>query len=125
MMGRLKEGILCFFDILALRRRRRKSCLREAVMNAPVLRGNMKTVLVVKEPTPMFSQAVFILRDNYFSNASLSREELMTQARDAADVYCGSFHLPRGRKSAISLAAMSAAGGSALTILALKLFGGA
>ena len=123
MIGKLKENILCFFDLLALRRRRRKMASRESMMSVPLLRGNMKSVIVVKAPTPIFTQAVFILRDDYFSDASVSREALMTQARSAADIYCGSFRRPRDGKKPFALAGMSAATASALTILAMKLFG--
>ena len=49
----------------------------------PVLRGNMRRAIVVKTPDDMFSEAVFILRDDY--DPGVSRGELLRQAKSAAE----------------------------------------
>ena len=48
---------------LSARRRERLSRQRETL---PVVRGNMRRVIVVEPPDPIFSEAMFILRDDYF-----------------------------------------------------------
>ena len=50
----------------------------------PVVRGNMRRIIVVQPPDPMFTQAMFILRDDYFQTPGLSSQELLRQAREAA-----------------------------------------
>ena len=56
---------------LSARRRERLSHRRETL---PVVRGNMRRVIVVEPPDPMFSEAMFILRDDYFQTPGLSRQ---------------------------------------------------
>lgn len=104
--------------LYSLRCRRGRRGGREE-LSVPVLRGNMRSVLVVPAPTPIFAQAVFILRDDYFSTPGLSHQELMRQAKSAANIYCGSFAPPHPRR--IPIALISAASSSALTILVLKI----
>ncbi len=53
----------------------------------PVVRGNMRRVIVVQPPDPIFTQAMFILRDDYFQTPGVSSQELLKQARDAARDY--------------------------------------
>ena len=53
----------------------------------PVVRGNMRRVIVVQPPDPMFTQAMFILRDDYFQTPGVSSQELLRQAREAARDY--------------------------------------
>lgn len=48
------------------------------------LKGRMQNIIVVKPPNPMFRQAVFFLRDDYFLSSDISRAELLAQAQDAA-----------------------------------------
>ena len=66
---------------LSARRRERLSHRRETL---PVVRGNMRRVIVVEPPDPIFSEAMFILRDDYFQTPGLSRQELLQQAKNAA-----------------------------------------
>ena len=54
-----------------------------ATESRPVLRGNMRRAIVVKTPDDMFSEAVFILRDDY--DPGVSRGELLRQAKSAAE----------------------------------------
>lgn len=53
----------------------------------PVVHGNMRRVIVVHPPDPMFTEAMFILKDDYFQNPGLSRQELLKQAKEAAGDY--------------------------------------
>ena len=68
------------FNIRSPARRRRRESL-------PVVRGNMRRVIVVQPPDPMFTQAMFILRDDYFQTPGISSQELLKQAREAARDY--------------------------------------
>ncbi|MGI5977022.1 MAG: hypothetical protein ACOX68_04930 [Candidatus Limivicinus sp.] len=63
--------------------------MRTKCSTAPV-RGIMHNVVVVKPPGSIFEQAVFILRDDYFNSPGVSREELLTQAKRAAEKYTAS-----------------------------------
>jgi len=56
---------------------------------APVLRGNMHRAIVLKAPDDIFSQAVFILKDDFMQGEGVSRKELLRQAGEAAALYCG------------------------------------
>ena len=101
---------------LSARRRERLSRQRETL---PVVRGNMRRVIVVEPPDPMFSEAMFILRDDYFQTPGLSRQELLQQAKNAARNYVGSAAPPEPRQP-VFLPAMSVfALGAAAAILAL------
>ena len=89
-----------------------------------VIKGTASRVIVVKSPDPgIFREAFFILRDDYFSNRGVSQEELLRQARQAAEGYVRS-HLPQSPprpgpgKLLLLLVAVAAA-----VILLLKLFG--
>ena len=101
---------------LSARRRERLSHRRETL---PVVRGNMRRVIVVEPPDPMFSEAMFILRDDYFQTPGLSRQELLQQAKNAARDCVGTA-APREPRRPIFPTAMSIfALGAAAAILAL------
>ena len=105
---------------LSARRREQLSRRRETL---PVVRGNMRRVIVVEPPDPMFSEAMFILRDDYFQTPGLSRQELLQQAQNAARNYVGSAAPPEPRQP-VFLPAMSVfALGAAAAILALWIGG--
>ena len=53
----------------------------------PRLRGKLRRAVVVPTPDPMFSEAVFILRDEALREPGVSREELLRQAARAAESY--------------------------------------
>ena len=53
----------------------------------PRLRGKLRRAVVVQTPDPMFSEAVFILRDEALREPGVSREELLRQAAHAAESY--------------------------------------
>lgn len=101
---------------LSARRQGRAFRRRETL---PVIRGNMRRIIVVEPPDPMFSEAMFILRDDYFQTPGLSRQELLQQAQTAARNYVGSAAPPEPRQP-VFLPAMSVfALGAAAAILAL------
>jgi hypothetical protein len=79
----------------------------------PVIHGNMRRVIVVHPPDPMFTEAMFILKDDYFQSPGLSRQELLRQAREAASDYVAdSFPSVRERPifpTAVSVFALGAA----------------
>jgi hypothetical protein len=56
-------------------------------MLPPRLRGKLRRAVVVQTPDPMFSEAVFILRDEALREPGVSREELLRQAARAAESY--------------------------------------
>jgi len=51
----------------------------------PRLRGKLRRAVVVPTPDPMFSEAVFILRDEKLRDPGVSRDELLRQAARAAE----------------------------------------
>ena len=53
----------------------------------PRLRGKLRRAVVVPTPDPMFSEAVFILRDEALREPGVSRDELLRQAARAAERY--------------------------------------
>lgn len=57
------------------------------VCRAPRLRGKLRRAVVVPAPDAMFSEAVFILRDETLREAGLSREALLREAAEAAERY--------------------------------------
>ena len=120
-MWRLREGLLALWGRLSSRRRRRLPARRREP--APVLRGNMRRVLVVEPPGQVFAQAVFILRDDYFQTPGLSRQELLRQAKIAAGEYIDT-SLPKGGSTPLlPSAAPVFLLGAACAILALWLAG--
>ena len=56
-------------------------------MTPPRLRGKLRRAVVVPTPDAMFSEAVFILRDEALREPGMSREELLRQASRAAELY--------------------------------------
>lgn len=84
----------------------------------PVVRGNMRRMLVLKPPGPVFQEAIFILRDDYFQTPGLSRNDLMLQARSAAASYLSSA-VPRAARSAPLPPLPSFLLGAACAVLAL------
>lgn len=105
----------------SLRSRRWERVSRREVL--PVVRGNMRRVIVVQPPDSMFSEAMFILRDDYFQTPGLSRQELLRQARNAAQD-CVAAAAPGEPRRPIFPTAMSVfALGAAAAILALWIGG--
>lgn len=65
---------------------------RRRVERFAPIRGNMRSVIVVKPENAMFSEAVFILSDEYLRSSSASPQEILRQAREAAGEYSGSLN---------------------------------
>ena len=100
--------------------RRQRFSHRETL---PVVRGNMRRVIVVEPPDPMFSEAMFILRDDYFQTPGLSRQELLRQAQNAARDCVGPAAPPEPRRPIFPTAMSIFALGAAAAILALWIGG--
>ena len=55
-----------------------------------MVKGVAKRVIVVKSPDPrVFEEAIFIVREDYMKTAGVSRTQLLSEARQAADSYVG------------------------------------
>lgn len=64
-----------------------------------VLKGSAEQVIRVRVPVPgIFREAVFFLHEDYLRRGDLSREELLRQARRAAEDYARPF-LPEKRRT--------------------------
>lgn len=50
----------------------------------PAIHGTLRQAVVLPSPDPLFSEAVYILRND----TGLSRAELLTQAKSAAEHHC-------------------------------------
>ena len=124
MIYRLKHRVgdllLALRFSLGARRRERLSRQRETL---PVVRGNMRRVIVVEPPDPMFSEAMFILRDDYFQTPGLSRQELLRQAQNVAQDFVGRAEPPEPRRPIFPTAMSVFALGAAAAILALWIGG--
>lgn len=119
MMRRLRRGIAARQGIPPARRRGK---MPRKERRGDVLKGSMKNVIVVHPPGGIFSEAVFILRDDYFQTPGISREALLRQARAAAEEYAAAYAPPGGgaRLIALVVLAVLVTGGAAL---ALRLIG--
>lgn len=85
-----------------------------------VVKGCSKNVIVVKSPTPMFSEALFILKDEPFYEVGVDSKALLKQAHAAARQYTE----PLRKQKSIPWAAMllsSAFGAGTATLITLFL----
>jgi len=88
MMERLRERLW---------RLRQSICTRRKKKAGPApIKGNMQNIIVVKPQNKMFSQAVFVLSDDYMRQSRLSSQELLRQAQEAAGEF-SPVMLPRKR----------------------------
>jgi hypothetical protein len=92
-----------------------------ARMIQPHLRGKLRRAVVVPTPDPMFSEAVFILRDEVLREPGVSRDELLRQAARAAESYTEDALPPQERLSLRPAAAFLL--GAACALLALWALG--
>lgn len=92
---------------------------RDSALPPPPVKGNMRNVIVVRPEGGMFSEAMFILRDEYVTNQEISSQELLRQAREAAG--CWSAQLG-GRRRGRGLLLSALAGGIILLLAAKFLF---
>ena len=118
MRSRLLEGCRELRWSLWGRRQRRRDARRETL---PVLRGNMRRAIVVRPDDPMFAEALFVLSDDSLSAPGVSREELLEQAKAAAENYTAAA-LPYRSERSFSGAALFLSG-AAVSLLLLWLCG--
>ena len=86
-------------------------------LSTPRLRGKMRRAVVVPAPDALFSEAVFVLRDEALRDSGLSRDELLRQATRAAES-CAEEAIPERERIALRPGAAFLLG-SALTLLLL------
>lgn len=123
MIARLCRDIADFARSLFPRRRARSVPAREKAaqsgetQKAPLprgaIKGNMRNVIVLHPKDGVFTEAVFLLRDDYLSSPGISREELLRQARAAAEEYtrvamCSGGKHPAGRTARALIIALLA-----------------
>ncbi len=82
-----------------------------------MVKGINRQVIVVKSPDPkLFEQAIFLLREDAFSDSGTTPEQVIRQARQAADGYlrrhAGSART--GGRSSPSLWGLAGAGAASL-----------
>ena len=71
---------------------------------ADVVKGVAKRVIVVKSPDPrVFEEAIFIVREDYMKTAGVSRTQLLSEARQAADSYVGRLQPKKAPKKHMGL----------------------
>lgn len=87
----------------------------------PVVRGSMRTAVVVRMTDTLFSEAVYILRDEPLREKGVSRDALLNQAVSAAEEKARAV-LPPGQAPLIHPAAAFLLG-AALALLAVWAFG--
>lgn len=108
MIGRLCRDIADFALSLFPRRRVRpvpapgngakSGDEQKAPLPCGAIKGNMRNVIVLHPKDGVFTEAVFLLRDDYLSSPGISREELLRQARAAAEEYtCAAMYTGRKR----------------------------
>lgn len=85
MIERIRLHVCGLIGSVSARRRRRAE--RRRASEGAVLKGCMRNVIVVHPRSDIFQEAVFILRDDYLRAPGISREELLRQARNAAEDY--------------------------------------
>lgn len=86
--------------------------------DAEVIKGTSKRVIVVKSPEPgIFEQAIFIIREDYAGQNGVSEQDVLMQARRAANAYLGGARSKRPMLSRLR-AALFAIAGAACTAIA-------
>ena len=69
-----------------------------------MVKGVAKRVIVVKSPDPkVFEEAIFIVREDYMKTAGVSRTQLLSEARQAADSYVGRLQSKKAPKKHMGL----------------------
>ncbi|MBR2934133.1 MAG: translation initiation factor 2 [Oscillospiraceae bacterium] len=91
-----------------------------------MVKGINRQVIVVKSPDPkLFDQAIFLLREDAFSNAAASPEQVIRQARQAADGYLRKNTVvgrAAARLSPVACGAVGAALASAVWVVGVFVF---
>ena len=92
-MQNLRDKILNFFDDVSCRagfffHRLRTPAPKSLAPRQEIIRGTSHSIIVVTPPDPeIFREAMFILQDDYMRSSRAGKEELLRQARDAAEEY--------------------------------------
>ncbi len=81
-----------------------------------VIKGCSKNVIVVKSPSPMFSEALFILRDEPFYEVGTDSKALLRQAHAAARQYTEPLRKRRSMPWAAMLLSSAFGAGAAVLI---------
>ncbi len=69
-----------------------------------MVKGVAKRVIVVKSPDPrVFEEAIFIVREDYMKTSGVSRTQLLSEARQAADSYVGRMKPKKAQKNRTGL----------------------
>lgn len=91
---------------------------------ADVVKGVAKRVIVVKSPDPrVFEEAIFIVREDYMKTAGVSRTQLLSEARQAADSYVGRMQPKKAaKKHTVLVIILSSLFGSGLAAALMMLF---
>lgn len=123
MMWRLRDRLLNLQNAMFFRFRRGKHSPGKRRDSAPVIRGNMRRMLVLEPHGAIFSQAVFVLKDDYFQTPGLSRQELLRQAKTAAEEYIDTVTPSGGSTPLLPSAASVFVLGAACAVLTMWLAG--
>ena len=105
-------------SICSLRGFFRRGQSRGAATPLPV-KGSMRGVIVVKPENSIFSEALFVLSDEYMRTQGVSSQELLRQATEAAARYSVSQGLAGKGRGHMWLWALPAAGAAAALCLLL------
>jgi len=83
-----------------------------------MVKGINRQVIVVKSPDPkLFDQAIFLLREDAFSSSGATPEQVIRQARQAADGYLRKNTVVGRAAARLSPAAWGAAGAALASIV--------
>ncbi|MBQ7895113.1 MAG: hypothetical protein IJ364_00975 [Oscillospiraceae bacterium] len=87
-----------------------------------VLKGYCRNIIVVKSPSPMFSEAIFILKDELFTGSKCDSRDILKQAEEAARSYSSGLSGHKGFKFNMGFLLCPLLGfiSAALSILILK-----
>ncbi len=103
MIQNIRDRLLSIFDELACRVSfffsRRSKLPSASVSRHEVIRGTSHNIILVTSPDPeIFREAMFILQDDYMRRPGVGKEELLRQARDAAENYVLRFVPPAKKR---------------------------
>lgn len=99
MMQNIRDSLLNLLDEISCRVSfffsRKSSVPSVRASRQEVIRGTSHNIILVTSPDPeIFREAMFILQDDYMRRPGVGKEELLRQARDAAENYALRFVPP-------------------------------
>ena len=99
MIQNIRDSLLNLLDEISCRVSfffsRKSSVPSVRAPQQEVIRGTSHNIILVTSPDPeIFREAMFILQDDYMRRPSVGKEELLRQARDAAENYALRFVPP-------------------------------